>query len=101
MIVVTGTSCTGKSRSLYEALLRHEQIRDRPLFCRADPEQLLEFLSDDDLSPRTVLWLTDLDQYLLSPLGERIATALRDLLRQPLKAPVAIVATLWPQYWVP
>lgn len=27
MIVATGTSCTGKSRALYEALLRHEEIR--------------------------------------------------------------------------
>ena len=99
MIVVTGTSCTGKSRSLYEALLRHEQIRVWPLFCPADAEQLLELLFDDHLSPRTVLWLTDLDQYLLPPLGERIAAALRELLRQPSKAPVAVVATLWPQYW--
>ena len=28
MIVVTGTSRTGKSRSLYEALQRHERIKD-------------------------------------------------------------------------
>lgn len=26
MIVATGTSCTGKSRALYEALLRHEEV---------------------------------------------------------------------------
>lgn len=99
MIVVTGTSCTGKSRSLYEALRRHGQIRDWELFSPADPEQLLELLVGDQLSPRTVLWLTDLDQYLLSPLGERIAAALRDLVRQPSMTPVAVVATLWPQYW--
>jgi hypothetical protein len=99
MIVVTGTSCTGKSRSLYEALLRHERIRDWQLFYPIDPEQLLALLVGDHLSQRTVLWLTDLNQYLLSPLGERIATALRGLLRQRLKAPVAVVATLWPEYW--
>jgi hypothetical protein len=42
---------------------------------------------------------TDLDQYLLQPSGERIAAALRDLLRQPSLTPVAVVATLWPPYW--
>jgi tetratricopeptide repeat protein len=99
MIVVTGTSCTGKSRSLYEALLRHDQIRDWQLRFPADSEQLLGLLVGEHLAPRTVLWLTDLDQYLLSPLGEPISAALRDVLRQPSIAPVAIVATLWPQHW--
>ena len=99
MIVVTGTSCTGKSRSLYEALLRHERIRAWQLLYPVGPEQLRELLVGDHLPPRTVLWLTDLDQYLLRPLGEPIAEALRELLRQPSKGPVAVVATLWPDYW--
>jgi hypothetical protein len=99
MVVVTGTSCTGKSRSLYEALRRHGQVRDWQLFYPTNPEQLLELLLGDHLSARTVLWLTELDQYLLQPLGERIADALRTLLREPSKTPVAVVATLWPEYW--
>lgn len=99
MIVVTGTSCTGKSRSLYEALLRNKRMRDWQLLCPVDSEQLLGMLVGNHLSPRTVLWLTDLDQYLLRPSGERIAAALRNLLRQPSITPVAVVSTLWPQYW--
>lgn len=99
MIVATGTSCTGKSRALYEALLRHEEIRHWDLRYPTGPEQLLELLAGGQLPPRTVLWLNDLDQFLLTPAGESVAESLRDLLRQPSMAPVTIVATLWPGHW--
>jgi hypothetical protein len=99
MIVASGSSCTGKSRALYEALLRHEEIQGWGLQYPAGPEQLLELLIDGQLSPQTVLWLTDLDQFLLAPMGESIAEALRDLLREPSMAPVTVVATLWPGHW--
>jgi hypothetical protein len=99
MIVVTGPSCTGKSRSLYEALLRHERIRAWQLLYPTGPEQLLELLEGDHLSPCTVLWLTDLNLYLLGQLGEPIAEELRELLRQPSRGPVAVVATLWLEHW--
>ena len=75
---------------------RHERIKDWQLLYPADLEQLLELLVGGHLTQRTVLWLTDLDQYLLQPPGERIAAALRDLLRQPSLTPVAVVTTLWP-----
>lgn len=32
-------------------------------------------------------------------MGERIAGGLRELLRDPARAPVLVLATLWPQYW--
>jgi tetratricopeptide (TPR) repeat protein len=99
MLVVTGTSSTGKSRALYEALLGHDQIQAWPLVYPADPPQLLELLSEDLLASRIVLWLNDLEQYLLSPLGERIALGLRALLRNPELEPIAVVATLWPGHW--
>ena len=99
MIVAIGSSCTGKSRALYEALLRHEEIRGWGLRYPAGPEQLLELLAEGQLSPQTVLWLTDLDQFLLTPAGESVAVALRDLLREPSMAPVTVIATLWPGHW--
>ena len=32
-------------------------------------------------------------------LGERVAAGLRELLRDPARAPVLVLATLWPRYW--
>jgi len=63
------------------------------------PEQLLELLAGGHLTQRTVLWLPTLISISCNPSGERIAAALRDLLRQPSLTPVAVVATLWPPYW--
>jgi hypothetical protein len=54
------------------------------------------------LGPRTVVWLNEAQFYLDVPdggLGERVAAGLRELLRDPARAPVLVLATLWPQYW--
>jgi hypothetical protein len=99
MIVLTGDSCTGKSRALYEALLRHEDIRGWSLRYPSGTEQLLELLDGGRLPPRSVLWLTDLEQYLLPSAGESAAMALRGLLSQSSVGPFTVVATLWPRYW--
>ena len=32
-------------------------------------------------------------------LGERVAAGLRELLRDPARAPVLVLATLWPRFW--
>jgi len=49
-----------------------------------------------------VVWLNEA-QYYLDPadgaLGERVAAGLRELLRDPARAPVLVLATLWPRYW--
>lgn len=99
MIVVTGDSCTGKSRALYEALLRHEEVRSWGMRCPAGPSQLMDLLASGQVSPRTVLWLNDLEQFLLPAEGEHVAGGLLELLRDPSATPVTIVATLWPAYW--
>jgi hypothetical protein len=49
-----------------------------------------------------VVWLNEAQFYLGAPaggLGERVASGLRELLRDPQRAPVLVLATLWPQYW--
>jgi hypothetical protein len=54
------------------------------------------------IGPRTVVWLNEAQFYLDSPaggLGERVAAGLRELLRDPARAPVLILATLWPEFW--
>jgi hypothetical protein len=49
-----------------------------------------------------VVWLNEAQFYLLTgdPLvGERVAAGLRDLLRDPQRAPVLVLGTIWPRYW--
>jgi hypothetical protein len=54
------------------------------------------------IGPRTVVWLNEAQFYLhvaRDEMGEKIAAGLRELLRDPARAPVLVLATLWPQYW--
>ena len=48
------------------------------------------------------MWLNEAQFYLDTAdggLGERVAAGLRELLRDPARAPVLVLATLWPQFW--
>jgi hypothetical protein len=102
--VLAGGSSTGKTRACWEAL---QLLRDQPGPWRlwhpidpARPEVALRELPG--LGPRTVVWLNEAQFYLDVPdggLGERVAAGLRELLRDPARAPVLVLATLWPQYW--
>jgi hypothetical protein len=100
--VLVGGSSTGKTRACWEAL---ELLRGRPERWRlwhpidpSRPEAALRELSS--IGPRTVVWLNEA-QFYLAPggLGERVAAGLRELLRDPARGPVLVLATLWPQYW--
>src|SRR5262249_10240637 len=54
------------------------------------------------IGPRTVVWLNEAQFYLDVPeggLGEQVAAGLRELLRDHARAPVLVLATLWPQFW--
>jgi hypothetical protein len=54
------------------------------------------------IGSRTVVWLNEAQFYLQvadGGRGERVAAGLRELLRDPARAPVLVLATLWPQYW--
>ena len=54
------------------------------------------------IGPRTVVWLNEAQLYLdvaAGGLGERVAAGLRELLRDPARAPVLVLATLWPEFW--
>jgi len=49
-----------------------------------------------------VVWLNEAQFYLDEPgngRGERIAAGLRELLRDPTRGPVLVLATLWPLFW--
>ncbi|GEM_PF-2099331 len=102
--VLVGGSSTGKTRACWEAL---GLLRDLPQPWRlwhpigpSRPEAALRELGS--IGPRTVVWLNEAQFYLDAPvggLGERVAAGLRELLRDPARAPVLVLATLWPQFW--
>ena len=102
--VLVGGSSTGKTRACWEAL---QLLRDQPgqwrLWHPIDPSRPDAALRElPAVGPRTVVWLNEAQHYLLTPasqLGERVAAGLRELLRDPARAPVVVLATLWPRYW--
>ena len=102
--VLVGGSSTGKTRACWEALAL---LRDQPgpwrLWHPIDPSRPDAALRDlPGIGPRTVVWLNEA-QFYLDPaeagLGEQVAAGLRELLRDPGRAPVLVLATLWPQFW--
>jgi transcriptional regulator with XRE-family HTH domain len=102
--VLVGGSPTGKTRACWEALgplrERSEQWRLWHPIDPSRPEAVLRELPS--IGPRTVIWLNEAQFYLEAPaggLGERVAAGLRELLRDPARAPVLVLATLWPQFW--
>jgi Trypsin-like peptidase domain len=102
--VLVGGSSTGKTRACWEAL---QLLRDRPerwrLWHPIDPTRPDAALRElPAIGPRTVVWLNEAHLYLDvadGGLGEQVAAGLRELLRNPARAPVLVLATLWPQYW--
>ena len=103
VLVLVGGSSTGKTRACWEAL---DQLRSLEpawrLWHPIDPSRPDAALRElGSVGPRTVVWLNEAQFYLRTAdgLGERVAAGLRALLRDPGRAPVLILATLWPSYW--
>jgi hypothetical protein len=102
--VLVGGSSTGKTRACWEAL---QLLRNRPgqgrLWHPIDPSRPEAALRElPGIGPRTVVWLNEAQFYLDvtdGGLGERVAAGLRELLRDPARGPVLVLATLWPQFW--
>jgi transcriptional regulator with XRE-family HTH domain len=101
MKVLVGGSSTGKTRACWEAV--HKLPAGWRLwhpYAPAYHEAVLAGLPD--AGPRTIVWLNELQRYLLEApgdAGERVAAALRSLLADPLRAPVLVLGTLWPADW--
>jgi TPR repeat protein len=92
MVVLVGGSSTGKTRAALEAV--RECLPDWLLLCPADAAELAGQLTSGAVGPRTVLWLNETQVFL----GDQpAAAALRGLLAGD--EPVAVVGTMWPQYW--
>ena len=101
ILVLVGGSSTGKTRACWEAVqLLPDSWRLWHPISPGRPDAVIEDL--DRIQPRTVVWLNETHHYLLthnSDLGERVAARLRELLRDPSRAPVVVLGTLWPEYW--
>ena len=102
--VLVGGSSTGKTRACWEALqLLRDQKPGWRLWHPIDPTRPDAALRDlPGIGPRTVVWLNEAQFYLGTAdggPGERVAAGLRELLRDPARAPVLVLATLWPRFW--
>jgi len=101
--VMVGGSSTGKTRACWEAV-QSLISPDAPwhLWHPIAPSRPEAALKDvPHVTPRTVVWLNDAQFYLDTPdsQGEKVAAALRELLRDDKRGPVLILATLWPEHW--
>jgi hypothetical protein len=92
LLLLRGGSCTGKTRTAYEAV--RAALPDWRLAYPKTAEALLALLNGPSVPARSVVWLDDLHHLLDEPAGEEAAALLRDLLQKPV--PVALIATAWP-----
>ncbi|MFI1702636.1 hypothetical protein ACH419_42970, partial [Streptomyces bobili] len=94
IVVLVGTSSTGKTRACWEAV-QPLAGRGRRLWHPFDPRWRTCTAS----GPRTVVWLNEAQHYLGDrTVGEQIAAAVPQLLISPERAPVLVLGTLWPEY---
>ncbi|MFE5863896.1 tetratricopeptide repeat protein, partial [Streptomyces virginiae] len=96
LVMLVGTSSTGKTRACWEAVQRLPA--GWRLWHPIDPERPQAALADlARVGPRTVVWLNEAQHYLLSEQhGEAIAAGLRELLADTSRGPVLILGTIWP-----
>lgn len=98
--VLVGGSSTGKTRACFESVqhLPSGWTLWHPI-SPGPPQAVISGLAQ--VPPRTVIWLNELQQYLITPkngVGEEVAARLRGLLRDRRHAPVLILGTIWPEY---
>jgi tetratricopeptide (TPR) repeat protein len=94
LVVVVGSSSTGKTRTVYEAVMA--ELPGWRLFHPADAQELTAAVASQHL-PRggVVVWLDEAQQYLADP--NRLAVGTVRALLDPGRA-VVVVATMWPQW---
>ncbi|MEV1023532.1 helix-turn-helix domain-containing protein [Streptomyces sp. NPDC050264] len=100
MVVLVGSSSTGKTRSCWEAIQPLMPLGWN-LWHPFDPTRAEAALSDiERVGPRTVVWLNEAQHYLGARrgFGERIAASLRSLLVNRQAGPILVLGTLWNNY---
>ncbi|MEU9026769.1 hypothetical protein AB0D46_04365 [Streptomyces sp. NPDC048383] len=99
MVVLVGSSSTGKTRACWEAIQPLAKAGWR-LWHPFDPTRADAALADlQQVRPRTVVWLNEAQHYLGDArAGEQIAAAVHALLTDSGRRPVLVLGTLWPEY---
>ncbi|MFC4063682.1 tetratricopeptide repeat protein [Actinoplanes subglobosus] len=105
LVTLVGGSSTGKTRACWELAryLDQRQPGRWRVWHPYDPTRPQAAVADlKQVGPQTVMWLNEAQHYLMPTdpaLGERLAAGLRTLLQDSGRAPVLVLATLWPQHW--
>lgn len=101
LVTLVGGSSTGKTRACWEAVQLLPD--DWRLWHPITPNHTEGVLAGlPEVGPRTVLWLNEIQHYLLTSdpaVGESVAAVLRDLLRTPERGPILAFATAHPEDW--
>ncbi|MCK1812782.1 tetratricopeptide repeat protein [Streptomyces sp. XM4011] len=99
LVVLVGSSSTGKTRACWEAVQPLADLGWR-LWHPFDPTRAQAALEDlHRVGPRTVVWLNEAQHYLGDrAVGEQIAAAIHHLLVSRERGPVLVLGTLWPEY---
>ncbi|MFJ9448500.1 hypothetical protein ACIRRH_42890 [Kitasatospora sp. NPDC101235] len=92
LLVLRGGSCTGKTRTAYEAV--KQQLPDWHLIYPKTADALISAVEANAVAEKTVLWLDDAQHLFEQPAGDDAAVALRRLLERP--GPVVVLATMSP-----
>ncbi|MFI6645900.1 hypothetical protein [Streptomyces sp. NPDC050504] len=97
IVVLVGTSSTGKTRACWEAVQPLAEQGWR-LWHPFDPTRAEAALEDlHRVGPRTVVWLNEAHHYFGDrQFGEPIAAAVHQLLIDKERGPVLVLGTLWP-----
>ena len=94
LLLVVGTSCTGKTRTLYEAI--HAVLPNWQLTAPSNDTALANFLLKG-VPAQTIVWLDELqDRLTRTPDGITAAKAITDLLTAEHLGPIVFAGTLWP-----
>ncbi|MDN5797818.1 MAG: hypothetical protein L0H79_19015, partial [Intrasporangium sp.] len=92
-LLVVGTSCTGKTRTLYEAVTA--VLPDWQLTAPRHDNVLVRLLMDG-IPSRTIVWLDELQDLLPgTPEGIRAAKAIVEMLNATV-GPILFASTIWP-----
>ncbi|WP_203863592.1 tetratricopeptide repeat protein, partial [Planobispora rosea] len=92
LVLVRGTSCSGKTRTAFEAV--RAVVPGWSLVSPKTADSLLAFLAVAGAEPNMVLWLNEVQNVLQGPAGETAAAGL--LTRLEGDEPTLIIATLSP-----
>jgi hypothetical protein len=98
IVVLVGGLATGKTRACWEAI---QGLPDNwRVWHPIEPGAAAA--ASGEVGSHTVVWLNEAQRYLLPVdlrAGERVAAGLRQLLADPARAPVLVLATVWPEDW--